>query len=67
MQAVYLLLGNEQGLKEAYLKELLIKMDAFKSEVSVTKIFLSELSAVGFAEKLFFQFFFFKKRNFYCL
>ncbi len=39
MQAVYLLLGNEQGLKEAYLKELLIKMDAFKSEVSVTKIF----------------------------
>ncbi len=39
MQAVYLLLGNEQGLKEAYLKELLIKIDAFKSEVSVTKIF----------------------------
>ncbi|MCD2401259.1 DNA polymerase III subunit delta [Borreliella bissettiae] len=64
MQVVYLLLGNEQGLKEAYLKELLIKMNAFKSKVSVTKIFLSELSAVGFAEKLFSNSFFEKKEIF---
>ncbi|AEL18629.1 DNA polymerase III, delta subunit [Borreliella bissettiae DN127] len=58
------MLGNEQGLKEAYLKELLIKMNAFKSKVSVTKIFLSELSAVGFAEKLFSNSFFEKKEIF---
>ncbi|AJA90267.1 DNA polymerase III subunit delta [Borreliella chilensis] len=53
MQVVYLLLGSEQGLKEAYLKELLIKMDAFKSGVLVTKLFLSELSVMGLVEKLF--------------
>ncbi|WP_301409720.1 DNA polymerase III subunit delta [Borreliella tanukii] len=64
MQVVYLLLGSEQGLKEAYLKELLIKMDAFKSEVSVTKIFLSELSVVEFADKLFSNSFFSKKEIF---
>ncbi len=67
MQVVYLLLGSEQGLKEAYLKELLVKMDAFKSKVLVTKIFLSELSVVEFVEKLFSNSFFFRKRNFYCL
>lgn len=62
MQVVYLLLGSEQGLKEAYLKELLVKMDAFKSKVLVTKIFLSELSVVEFVEKLFSNSFFQKKK-----
>ncbi len=64
MQVVYLLLGSEQGLKEAYLKELLIKMDAFKSKVLVTKIFLSEISVVGFVEKLFSRSFFSEKEIF---
>ncbi len=64
MQVVYLLLGSEQGLKEAYLKELLVKMDAFKSKVLVTKIFLSELSVVEFVEKLFSNSFFSEKEIF---
>ncbi|WPM05868.1 DNA polymerase III subunit delta [Borreliella sinica] len=64
MQVVYLLLGSEQGLKEAYLKELLIKMNAFKSKVSVTKIFLSELSVSEFAEKLLSNSFFSEKEIF---
>lgn len=64
MQVVYLLLGSEQGLKEAYLKELLVKMDAFESKVLVTKIFLSELSVVEFVEKLFSNSFFSEKEIF---
>ncbi|WP_324280635.1 DNA polymerase III subunit delta [Borreliella garinii] len=64
MQVVYLLLGSEQGLKEAYLKELLVKMDVFKSKVLVTKIFLSELSVVEFVEKLFSNSFFSEKEIF---
>ncbi|EED30219.1 DNA polymerase III, delta subunit family [Borreliella garinii Far04] len=57
-------MGSEQGLKEAYLKELLVKMDAFKSKVLVTKIFLSELSVVEFVEKLFSNSFFSEKEIF---
>ncbi len=47
MQVVYLLLGSEQGLKEAYLKELLVKMDAFKSKVLVTKNFFVRTLGCG--------------------
>ncbi|QMU99230.1 DNA polymerase III subunit delta [Borrelia sp. A-FGy1] len=60
MQEVYLLLGKEQGLKEAYLKDILSKF----SDLLVNKIFLSDLSSVELSELLLTNSFFYKKEAF---
>ena len=60
MQEVYLLLGKEQGLKEAYLNDVLSKL----GDLLVNKIFLSDLSSVELSELLLTNSFFSKREVF---
>ncbi|AHH12478.1 Putative cytosolic protein [Borrelia hermsii YBT] len=50
MQEIYLLLGKEQGLKEAYLNDIFNKLNA--DDICITKLFMSELSSYELSERL---------------
>ncbi|BCR21062.1 DNA polymerase III subunit delta [Borrelia miyamotoi] len=62
MKEIYLLLGKEQGLKEAYLNDIFSKLGT--DDVCVTKLFMSELSAIELSELLLTNSFFYKKEVF---
>ncbi|UGQ17248.1 DNA polymerase III subunit delta [Borrelia sp. RT1S] len=64
MQEVYLLLGKEQGLKEAYLDGILRTFSASHGDLVVNKVFLSDLSSVELSELLLTNSFFSRKEVF---
>ncbi|WP_024653574.1 DNA polymerase III subunit delta [Borrelia persica] len=59
MQKIYLLLGKEQGLKEAYLNDIFSKFHI--DDLHVTKLFMSELSSIELSERLLSNSFFVKR------
>ncbi|ACH94693.1 DNA polymerase III subunit delta [Borrelia recurrentis] len=62
MQEVYLLLGKEQGLKEAYLNDIFSKLNA--DDIHITKLFMSELSSIELSERFLSSSFFAKREVF---
>lgn len=60
MKEIYLLLGKEQGLKEAYLNNIFSKLNA--DNICVTKLFMSELSSIELSERLLTNSFFLKRK-----
>ncbi|UPA12123.1 DNA polymerase III subunit delta [Borrelia venezuelensis] len=62
MKEIYLLLGKEQGLKEAYLNNIFSKLNA--DNICVTKLFMSELSSIELSERLLTNSFFSKEEVF---
>ena len=62
MNEIYLLLGKEQGLKEAYLNDILSKFGV--DNTCITKLFMSELSSIELYELFLTNSFLYKKEIF---